>query len=186
MSFGEAIKSVFSKYATFSGRARRSEYWYFYLFTFLVTLVLECIPFVGLLSFVWTLAILIPSIAVTVRRFHDIGKSGWNYLFFAIPELLFFGYVFSFMFYAIGDLIDAGIDLNNLADNTRAVGEIIGKSIVANGSLVTFGIYFFILVVSIILWLVWMTRDSQPGENKWGPNPKETQNNSTTETVSNY
>ena len=82
MSFGEAIKVCFQKYATFSGRARRSEYWYFYLFTFLVSLVLDCIPLLGVLSFVWWLAQLIPSLAVTVRRFHDIGKSGWNYLFF--------------------------------------------------------------------------------------------------------
>ena len=177
MSFGEAIKACFEKYAVFSGRSRRSEYWYFYLFTFLVSLVLECIPFLGLLSFVWFLAQLIPSLAVTVRRFHDIGKSGWNYLFFAIPELLFFGYIFSIMFYAIKDLIDAGIDLNNWADNTEAIGKIIGNSIVTNGSLVTFCIYSFILVVSIILWLVWMTRDSQPGENQWGPNPKEVPSN---------
>ena len=164
---------MFSKYAVFSGRARRSEYWYFYLFTFLVTLVLECIPFVGLLSFVWTLAIIIPEIAVSVRRFHDIGKSGWNYLFFAIPELLFFGYIFSFMFYAIKDLVNAGINFYNFADNSETIGKIIADSFIANGSLATLGIYFLILIVSIILWLVWFTRDSQPGENKWGPNPKE-------------
>jgi len=173
MSFGEAIKSVFSKYAVFSGRARRSEYWYFYLFTFLVSLVLGCIPFLGLLSFLWSLAIIIPSIAVSVRRFHDIGKSGWNYLFFAIPELLFFGYIFSFMFYAIKDLINAGINLSNFPDNTEAIGRIIGNSIIENGSLATFGIYLLLLIVSIVLWLVWFTKDSQPGENKWGPNPKE-------------
>ena len=180
MSFGEAIKSVFSKYATFSGRARRSEYWYFYLFYFLVDLALGCIPFLSALSVVWWLAVLIPSLAVTVRRFHDIGKSGWNYLIIVIPELLFIGYIFSFIFYAIKDLINAGIDYHNFADNTENIAKIIGESIIANGSLATFGIYFLILVVSIILWLVWMTRDSQPGENKWGPNPKEvpSENNS--------
>lgn len=176
MSFGEAIKSVFSKYAVFSGRARRSEYWYFYLFTFLVSLVLGCIPFLGLLSFFWSLAIIIPNIAVSVRRFHDIGKSGWNYLFFAIPELLFFGYIFSFMFYAIKDLVNAGINFYNFADNSETIGRVIGNSIIENGSLATLGIYFLILIVSIILWLVWFTRDSQPGENKWGPNPKEVSN----------
>lgn len=173
MSFGEAIKACFQKYATFSGRARRSEYWYFYLFTFLVSFVLDCIPLIGVLSSIWWLAQIIPSLAVTVRRFHDIGKSGWNYLFIAIPELLFIGYIFSFIFYAIKDLINAGIDYHNFADNTENIAKIIGDSIIANGSLATFGIYFLIFVVSIILWLVWMTRDSQPGENKWGPNPKE-------------
>ena len=181
MSFGEAIKTCFEKYAVFSGRARRSEYWYFYLFTFLVSLVLDCIPFLGALSFVWWLAQLIPSLAVTVRRFHDIGKSGWNYLFFAIPELLFFGYIFSFMFYAIKDLINAGINFYNLADDTETIAKIVGDSIIANGSLATFVIYFLLLIVSIILWLVWMTKDSQPGENQWGSNPKEVPSNNNSE-----
>ena len=73
MSFGEAIKSVFSKYATFSGRARRSEFWYFFLFNVLVSLVLSIIPFLSILSFIWALGVLVPTLAVTVRRFHDIG-----------------------------------------------------------------------------------------------------------------
>ena len=143
MSFGEAIKVCFQKYATFSGRARRSEYWYFYLFTFLVSLVLDCIPLLGALSFVWWLAQLIPSLAVTVRRFHDIGKSGWNYLFFAIPELLFFGYIIRFIFFAGKDLIEAGINFNNIADNTEAVGKIIANSIVEFKNVSTSIRFFF-------------------------------------------
>lgn len=172
MSFGEAIKSVFSKYATFSGRARRSEYWYFYLFTFLVSLAFNCIPFISALSFVWSLAILIPSIAVTVRRFHDIGKSGWNYLIIAIPELFLIGYLVYFIFHVIKEMIDAGFRFYNTIDSVEAFFD----NIMLHGSeLHTLGILAFIYLAVIILWLVWMTRDSQPGENKWGPNPKEVQ-----------
>ena len=87
MNFGEAISSVFSKYATFSGRARRSEYWYFYLFNLMVSIVISFIPFVNMLAGLWSLVILIPSIAVTVRRFHDTGKSGWWYIVMILPGI---------------------------------------------------------------------------------------------------
>ena len=173
MSFGEAIKTCFEKYATFSGRARRSEYWYFYLFTFLVSTVLDCIPIFGALSCVWLLAQIIPSIAVTVRRFHDIGKSGWNYLFFAIPELVFFGYIIHFIFISFKDMVDAGINPSNVSNNTATISKIVANNIIANGAIGSFVIPFIVLLVSIVLWLVWMTKDSEPGENKWGPNPKE-------------
>lgn len=82
MGFVEAIKTCFAKYATFEGRARRSEYWYFCLFGFIVSLLLGWIPVVGMLI---GLALLLPSIAVFVRRMHDIGKSGWWYLLVFVP-----------------------------------------------------------------------------------------------------
>ncbi len=94
MSFGQAVSSVFSKYATFSGRARRSEYWYWILFTVLVYVVAAILDNVlkttiksgdaslpyGYIVLVASLALLIPGIAVTVRRLHDTGRSGWWYL----------------------------------------------------------------------------------------------------------
>jgi len=86
---------VFRKYAVFAGRARRSEYWYFSLFNFLVMFVLYLIG--AALSggdrsgpafipyFIYVLAALLPSIGVGVRRMHDIGKSGWWLLLALIP-----------------------------------------------------------------------------------------------------
>ena len=174
MSFGEAIKSVFSKYAVFSGRARRSEYWYFVLLCFLVSLGLGCIPFLSALSFVWWLAVLIPSIAVSVRRFHDIGKSGWNYLFFLIPELLLEGYLFYFIFLVIKEMKDAGFKFYDIIDNIEAIAD---RIMLHSSELSTLGILAIIDLAATILWLVWFTRDSQPGENKWGPNPKEVPSN---------
>ena len=77
MGFGEAIQSVFSKYATFSGRARRSEYWYFVLLQVIVTAVLnglysatESVAFSTILV-LFDLALLVPSLAVCWRRLHD-------------------------------------------------------------------------------------------------------------------
>ena len=75
MTFVESIKHCLKQYATFSGRASRSEFWWFVLFQLLVTAGGQLISQVlgGLLS----LALLLPILAVTARRLHDIGKSGW-------------------------------------------------------------------------------------------------------------
>lgn len=78
------------KYAVFSGRARRSEYWYFFLFNILILLALGTLG--GLihsqvLYILYYLAILVPLLAVGVRRMHDVGKSGW-YLLIPIYSLI--------------------------------------------------------------------------------------------------
>ena len=86
---------VLKKYAVFHGRARRAEYWYFVLFNLIVLIVLELIDAllgtysfvqgVGLLSGIYSLAVIIPSLAVTVRRLHDIDRTGWWILINLIP-----------------------------------------------------------------------------------------------------
>jgi uncharacterized membrane protein YhaH (DUF805 family) len=76
---------VLQNYANFNGRARRSEYWYFVLFNFIISLVLGLIGAAVNFEFlgnIYSLAVLIPSLAVAVRRMHDVGKSGW---FILIP-----------------------------------------------------------------------------------------------------
>ncbi len=81
MDFMTAIKTCFSNYFNFSGRARRSEFWWFYLFVFVTGLI----PFVGI---VITLAALIPYIAVSARRLHDTDRSGWWQLGPLVPLLI--------------------------------------------------------------------------------------------------
>ncbi len=77
---------VLKKYAQFEGRAGKSEFWYFVLGNIIISIVLSIIPKIGgALSGLYSLAVLVPSIAVGVRRLHDIGKSGWNYLMVLIP-----------------------------------------------------------------------------------------------------
>ena len=178
MSFGEAIKSVFSKYATFSGRARRSEFWYFFLFSFLVSLGLSIIPFLSLLSPLWTLAILSPTLAVTVRRFHDIGKSGWYYLIYIIPALLTLG-CFTYIMAQIIPVVFNAAAGSSFFTNMEAIDEIT-EEIMASGIVESLmGAFFALLILGLvtfitwIIWIVWMAKDSEPGTNKWGPNPKE-------------
>lgn len=86
---------VLNKYAVFNGRARRKEYWWFFVFNLFISIFLASIDFVtgtlnveaglGLLSGIYSLAVLIPGISVTVRRLHDTDHSGWWLLISFIP-----------------------------------------------------------------------------------------------------
>jgi uncharacterized membrane protein YhaH (DUF805 family) len=120
------IDTLKNRYADFSGRARRSEYWYFALFNTLIMMILYAIVIIGITTdmasfitiggimvFIYALGVIIPSLAVAIRRLHDTGNSGWLYLVGIIP-----------------------------------------------------------LVGPIILLVLFCT-DGKPGENKWGLNPKE-------------
>jgi uncharacterized membrane protein YhaH (DUF805 family) len=111
------------KYAVFSGRARRREYWIFTLISVVVNIVVSIVDMAigtydedsgfGLLSGIYTLAVFIPSLAVTVRRLHDTDRSGWWMLISFAP------------------------------------------------------------CVGGIVLLVFLLSDSTPGENRYGPSPKE-------------
>lgn len=85
MTFGESIKVCFSKYADFDGRATRSEYWWWFLFVFLATLATGIVN--DMLSSLFSIAVLLPNLAVGTRRLHDIDKSGWFQLLWIIPIL---------------------------------------------------------------------------------------------------
>lgn len=116
-------KAVLKKYAEFNGRARRAEYWYFVLFNIIFAIVAGIIDGIigsggsglwhaGIVSSLYSLALIIPSLAVGVRRLHDVGKSGWMILISLIP------------------------------------------------------------IVGIIWLLILYIRDSNPGDNEYGPDPK--------------
>ncbi|WP_347312165.1 DUF805 domain-containing protein [Defluviimonas sp. SAOS-178_SWC] len=98
MDISTAVRTCFSKYATFSGRARRAEFWWFALFNFAGNIVLNIVDGIifgfghGMmggggqpLSGLFSLAILLPSLAVAARRLHDTGRSGWWLLLILIP-----------------------------------------------------------------------------------------------------
>jgi uncharacterized membrane protein YhaH (DUF805 family) len=87
----EALKN----YAVFGGRSRRKEYWYFVLFNIIVFIVLELVDVllgtfnvvqgIGILSGIYSIAVIIPTLAVTVRRLHDIDRTGWWIFINLIP-----------------------------------------------------------------------------------------------------
>ncbi|MGC5021283.1 DUF805 domain-containing protein [Micromonospora sp. DT47] len=96
MSFTAAIRSVLTQYVGFTGRARRSEYWWFALFTVLVGLAAAILDSVlgttlgsdgstGVIGIIVNLALLLPTLAVAMRRLHDTDRSGWWLLIGLVP-----------------------------------------------------------------------------------------------------
>ena len=75
MDFVQAIKSCLGQYATFSGRATRSEFWWFFLFQVLVMVATSMLG--DVINGIASLALLLPALAVGARRLHDIGRTGW-------------------------------------------------------------------------------------------------------------
>jgi uncharacterized membrane protein YhaH (DUF805 family) len=100
MGFPDAVRSVLTRYADFSGRARRAEYWWFFLFAVLVALVaavLDGIIGASVFSLLTALGLLVPNLAVSVRRLHDTDRSGWWLLLNLVP----FGGIVLLVFYCL-------------------------------------------------------------------------------------
>ncbi len=91
LNFGEAVqRAVTVNYCNFQGRASRSEYWWFFLFCFIVGAVISTLFFWSetmetIVSGIFSLALILPSLGLAVRRMHDTGRSGWWILINLIP-----------------------------------------------------------------------------------------------------
>ncbi len=166
MGFAEAISTCFRRYFDFSGRAVRSEYWWFVLFVLASNLALSAIEQMTwsadpsgveptILTSMFALATLIPTLAVTARRLHDIGRSGWwqTLPYAAAPVSLAAAYVLWLAIVAVADVAGAEpIPFLSSFLQLAALG-VLGSSLL------------------LLLW--WLTRPSEPGPNKYGPNPHE-------------
>lgn len=153
MGFGEAIRTCFSKYFTFAGRAQRSEYWFFYLFTTLVSIVLAIVDAIiglaiqawadiGVFGSLFSLAVFFPTIAAACRRLHDTNRSGW-WQILPIAGLLLM--IPGFIGLATG-------------------GEAFGVIFIVLSILAIIGL--------AILLIVWLATDSDKGPNRFGASPK--------------
>jgi uncharacterized membrane protein YhaH (DUF805 family) len=167
MSFAQAVGSVLSKYATFSGRAMRSEYWWYYLFTILVSIASSVVDNVvsevthydlGIVGAITSLALLVPSLAVTVRRLHDTGRTGWWLLLPVIPFVAMFVAGIAVVF-----VVAFGAGLSG-AEAERPTAAAMVVALIAGG---------IITLAAIVTFVVFLCLDSQPGPNKYGPSPKQ-------------
>lgn len=158
MNFLTAVTTCFKKYFQFRGRARRSEYWWFYLFTIILSIIAGIIDVAlfglenadsGPVGIITSLAVLIPSLAVTFRRLHDTNRSGWW-----IGGPVIAALIAAFLF---GVLYGGGI-----LEATEMSGVTLALMI--------------ILSIAVLAWaiaiLVFMCLDSHHGDNKYGPSPK--------------
>ena len=164
MNFFEAVKSCFLNYLNFSGRSRRSEFWYFTLFDFIVFVGLTVIGATvtgggasgsdlfrgagigidaGTIGWVFYLCLSVPTLAVGSRRLHDVGKSGWW-------QLIWIGTFIGSIFF-MG--MTASLGLSRLPTIVFLIGMM--------GSFAAF-----------ILLIVWFAKDGQPHDNRYGYSPK--------------
>ena len=142
-----AVKSVYSKYATFSGRASRAEYWYFFLFTIIAGAALSAIE--STLATAFSIANLVPNLAVAVRRLHDTNRSGKLIVALILVEVvLFLVIVVSFV---------AGIS-----------GAIGGNENVATGGGIGVLVGVVLFVVLAIYWIYLMAKRGDAGSNRFG------------------
>lgn len=185
MTFKKAVNNCLRKYATFKGRARRSEYWWFMLF-FTIVVILPMLPIVVLawldessvidiesglmpalalllvllagLGFIAMCVLIIPSIAVQVRRLHDIGRSGWWYvvsLFLCLMTIVITYCIFGGKAMELGEI--------------EQFGEAFRVSTFAGISLLLFDVANWVLALIIIVFSLY---DSQRGQNRYGLSPK--------------
>ncbi|MFZ9385781.1 MAG: DUF805 domain-containing protein [Candidatus Limnocylindrus sp.] len=142
-----AVKSVYSKYATFSGRASRAEYWYFFLFTIIAGAALSAIE--STLATAFSIANVVPNLAVAVRRLHDTNRSGKLIVALILVEVvLFLVIVVSFV---------AGIS-----------GAIGGNENVATGGGIGVLVGVVLFVVLAIYWIYLMAKRGDAGPNRFG------------------
>lgn len=141
MTFTESIKTCFSKYVTFAGRASRSEFWYFILFCLLGNTILplfDCFVLgmsaIQPASLVFSLVTFLPSICVTTRRLHDGNRRGWWQLIWLAPIPVF--------------IASYGLNSHYL----RIVGGIA-------------------VIACVVVLLVWLIAKGSEGDNRFGSNP---------------
>ena len=161
MSFVDAIKSGFRNYAKFRGRAGRSEYWWFFLFTVLAQTVASSISddFGNLVG----LAVFLPGLAVHVRRMHDMGRSGWW-------VGAFYGSIGVVIVSVVVLIIDAALDFGDFSDGRFASDDFFGDNVSA-GSVVFVGIATLAALALLIINIVFLCQRSNANENRFGPPP---------------
>jgi len=161
MSFVDAIKSGFRNYAKFRGRAGRSEYWWFFLFTVLAQTVASSIsPDFGNLV---GLAVFLPGLAVHVRRMHDTGRSGWW-------VGAFYGSIGVVIVSVVVLIVDAALDFEVFSNGTFASDDFFGDNVSA-GSVALVGIATLAALALLIINIVFLCQRSNANENRFGPPP---------------
>ncbi|MDU9007119.1 DUF805 domain-containing protein [Sedimentitalea todarodis] len=167
MGFTQSVKTCLSKYVVFSGRARRSEYWWFVLFVFLVNVGLVVIGAVlfgtdpetgqgsNLLTSVFQLAIMLPMLAAGWRRLHDTGRPGWYLLLplaFSLATMI---------------MLLTGVAVFSVVESGSENSEALRGPAALIGGAGLMAMYAIQLGLSIVM-IWWLTRPSQEGTNAYG------------------
>ena len=176
-----AVVQGFRKYAVFGGRATRAEYWWWLLFTFIGSIVFIVIDSLigfprvweyGLLETLFWLATLLPSITVVTRRLHDIGKTGW----WQVPwyGILFVAWLATGMF-IVALVITYGVT-NASGEWSFDDADIQWESAIEVFAFLLAAIMLIAalaITLAVIVWaIIWMARQGESGQNRFGPDPR--------------
>ena len=168
MPFPEAIKSCLRQYVGFRGRATRAEYWWWVLGTTVVSMLLSIIDGVlfgfgddiQIFSSLFGLAVLLPGLAVTTRRLHDIGRSGWWQLVWIVAGIL------AVIPLIIG--VVASLDGMTLMFSVESDYSMAAIAPLIIGLLISATIW-----IGLAVWIIWwMVKQGQAGPNQHGPDPR--------------
>ena len=168
MGFAESVKTCLSRFATFSGRASRPEYWWFVLFVALGAMILSILDSVvfgaspdstKVFAPLWQLVLFIPLLAAGWRRLHDTGRPGWWLLIPMLVTLAFILALFAGIF-AFAGAERAGVDPEALRGPAALLG-VTGMTIA--------GVVQLVLAV-LMLW--WLTRPGDEMDNAYGRPPR--------------
>lgn len=154
IDFGTAVRLFFKKYATFTGRATRAEYWWVMLFLFLVSLILSWFGEFGTkIGSVFSLACVVPQFALSMRRLHDSGLTGWIAGIYALLGIAILVWVFVAGGNALYTLMLAPetLDASQIIEFYKAIAWPVLCSVLIS-----------------IVWIVLMCRKSD-GDNQYGP-----------------
>ncbi len=165
----QAVKICLKKFFDFTGRARRSEYWWFVLFVMIVSMVFNFIgavfPMVNILGLIVGLLLSIAQLAALTRRLHDTGCSGWWVLVYGLFMLVTYGALVAILAPVAGELMAEGDQMALVELMANAfMDSPIAAAVMICGALAT--------AFMAIITLIFAVKDSQWTENKYGPSPK--------------
>lgn len=165
----QAVKISLKKFFDFTGRARRSEYWWFVLFVMIVSMAFNFIgavfPMVNILGLIVGLLLSIAQLAALTRRLHDTGRSGWWVLVYGLFMLVTYGALVAILAPVAGELMAEGDQMALVELMANAfMDSPIAATVMICGALAT--------AFMAIITLIFAVKDSQWTENKYGPSPK--------------
>jgi uncharacterized membrane protein YhaH (DUF805 family) len=165
----ELMFQPLKRYVDFNGRSRRTEYWLWFLFQIIASIVFGVLKSIigntaEILNFIFSLAILLPTIAVGVRRFHDVNRTGWWILFpfavFVVAMVVFFSINGASFINNMKSFADIGP--NPTPDQAMAMLT----------ALAPMAWVFLVWFAAGVVTFVFQVTDGTPGPNRFGPDPK--------------
>ena len=180
MTFAGAIATCLRKYAVFGGRATRAEFWWWMLAVVIVSIAVSIVDGVisaltsgtveEFLSALLFVAVLLPNLAVTARRLHDIGKSGWWVLLWIVlglgPWLILLALV-------AGAVFSSAYLAGTASGPVEAVSDLVtGFALTWILAIVGF-IFALVISLAVVIWeIVWLVRQGETGPNRYGADPR--------------